>query len=200
MAAGREAGPVWSRVLSDSILIPAKASRPSELNFQAGWVREKNPVTTEVPAPVAKGACASLPEPSQYVGVDEVVEAMKTGDKLIIDARPERRFTGEYEPLDPVAGHVPGAINWDLEDNLDIDGTFLPPEALREMAEFAFRVNESTENIGARRLHTIMERLLDEISFEGPDLKKKTARIDGAYVKKQLAEIVKDQDLSRYIL
>ncbi|HEX5412135.1 MAG TPA: ATP-dependent protease ATPase subunit HslU [Terriglobia bacterium] len=73
-------------------------------------------------------------------------------------------------------------------------------DALDEIASFAARVNDQTENIGARRLHTIMERLLDEISFEGPDLKKKVVRIDGAYVKKQLAEIVKDQDLSRYIL
>jgi len=73
-------------------------------------------------------------------------------------------------------------------------------DALDEIASFAAKVNDQTENIGARRLHTIMEKLLDEISFEGPDLKKKTARIDGTYVKKQLAEIVKDQDLSRYIL
>jgi ATP-dependent HslUV protease ATP-binding subunit HslU len=73
-------------------------------------------------------------------------------------------------------------------------------DALEEIAKFAGTVNEQTENIGARRLHTIMEKLLDEISFEGPDLKKKTVRIDAAYVQKQLAEIVKNQDLSRYIL
>jgi ATP-dependent HslUV protease ATP-binding subunit HslU len=73
-------------------------------------------------------------------------------------------------------------------------------EAINEIAKFAAIVNEQTENIGARRLHTIMERLLDEISFEGPDLKKKTVKIDSAYVQKQLAQIVKDQDLSRYIL
>ena len=73
-------------------------------------------------------------------------------------------------------------------------------EALEEIAKFAAAVNEQTENIGARRLHTIMEKLLDEISFEGPDLKKKTVRIDAAYVQKQLADIVKNQDLSRYIL
>jgi ATP-dependent HslUV protease ATP-binding subunit HslU len=77
--------------------------------------------------------------------------------------------------------------------------TFLD-DAVQEVARFAARVNESTENIGARRLHTIMEKLLDEISFEGPDLKKKTIRIDAAYVQKMLADIVKDQDLSRYIL
>jgi ATP-dependent HslUV protease ATP-binding subunit HslU len=116
------------------------------------------------------------------------------------------------------------------------------PEALAEIANFAFRVNESTENIGARRLHTIMERVLDEISFEAPDVGKlskgtgstgraagsgtltlaasaagpsstlplieregkdgmeKVALIDPEYVRKQVASIVKDQDLARYIL
>jgi ATP-dependent HslUV protease ATP-binding subunit HslU len=73
-------------------------------------------------------------------------------------------------------------------------------DALEEIAKYAAVVNEQTENIGARRLHTIMEKLLDEISFEGPDLKKKTVRIDAGYVQKQLADIVKNQDLSRYIL
>ena len=61
-------------------------------------------------------------------------------------------------------------------------------------------MNESSENIGARRLHTILEKVLEEISFEGPDLKKKKVRIDAVYVRKQLDDIVKDQDLSRYIL
>jgi len=111
------------------------------------------------------------------------------------------------------------------------------PEAMAEMAQFAFRVNETTENIGARRLHTIMERVLDEISFQAPDLFKsprseateegvvarvtaaesspplpvierrkedgsaeKVIVVDTEYVKQQVASIVKDQDLSRYIL
>jgi ATP-dependent HslUV protease ATP-binding subunit HslU len=118
------------------------------------------------------------------------------------------------------------------------------PEALAEMAEFAFRVNETTENIGARRLHTIMERVLDEISFQAPDLMKarpeasqegvigevavsaplgvpsenasaplpvierrkddgsteKVIVVDPEYVRQQVAGIVKNQDLSRYIL
>jgi ATP-dependent HslUV protease ATP-binding subunit HslU len=76
----------------------------------------------------------------------------------------------------------------------------LTDDALEEVAKFAAQVNESAENIGARRLHTIMEKLLEEISFEGPDLRKKNVKIDAAYVRKQLASIVKDQDLSRYIL
>jgi ATP-dependent HslUV protease ATP-binding subunit HslU len=61
-------------------------------------------------------------------------------------------------------------------------------------------VNERTENIGARRLHTVMERLLDEISFEGPDLRDKMVTIDAAYVDRMLSVIVKNEDLSRYIL
>jgi ATP-dependent HslUV protease ATP-binding subunit HslU len=85
---------------------------------------------------------------------------------------------------------------------LDTEGIKLTfaEDSLIEIARVAAQVNQSTENIGARRLHTIMEKLLEEISFEGPDLKKKNVKIDAAYVKKQLAEIVKDQDLSRYIL
>jgi ATP-dependent HslUV protease ATP-binding subunit HslU len=73
-------------------------------------------------------------------------------------------------------------------------------DAVETIAKFATSVNEQTENIGARRLHTILEKVLDELSFEAPDLKKKTVKIDGAYVTKQLADIVKNQDLSRYIL
>jgi ATP-dependent HslUV protease ATP-binding subunit HslU len=73
-------------------------------------------------------------------------------------------------------------------------------DALQEIARIAAQVNDSMENIGARRLHTIMEKLLEEISFNGPDLKKKNIKVDSDYVRKQLAEIVKDQDLSKYIL
>jgi ATP-dependent HslUV protease ATP-binding subunit HslU len=73
-------------------------------------------------------------------------------------------------------------------------------EALDEIAHFAFRVNEGTENIGARRLHTIMERVLDEISFSAPERKGEQITVDAEYVSKALTDIVKDQDLSRYIL
>ena len=96
------------------------------------WAREKRPLTT-VDAPVIrKGNCVCLPEPSQVVSTDEVLHASQDNAMLIIDARPDRRFSGEFEPLDPVAGHIPGSINWSFEENLDIDGTYLPPEALRE--------------------------------------------------------------------
>ena len=73
-------------------------------------------------------------------------------------------------------------------------------DAVRKIADFSALVNEQTENIGARRLHTVMEKLLDEISFEGPDLAEKSVTIDEAYVTRMLAEVVKNQDLSRYIL
>ena len=73
-------------------------------------------------------------------------------------------------------------------------------DAIAAIAEAASSVNESTQNIGARRLHTILEKLLDEISFDAPDLKKKNVTITAKYVSNKLSDIVKDQDLSRYIL
>jgi ATP-dependent HslUV protease ATP-binding subunit HslU len=74
------------------------------------------------------------------------------------------------------------------------------PDAIDSIANFAAQVNQQTEDIGARRLQTIMEKLLEEISFEGPDLEPKQQHIDEAYVEKMLSATVKDQDLSRYIL
>ena len=74
------------------------------------------------------------------------------------------------------------------------------PGAVQRIADFAARVNDITENIGARRLHTVMERLLDDLSFEAPDLGQKTIMIDEAYVDQMLADVVKNEDLSRYIL
>ena len=85
---------------------------------------------------------------------------------------------------------------------MDTEGVALSftDDAIRTIADFAQTVNDHTENIGARRLHTILEKLLDEISFEGPDLVEKTVAIDAAYVTRMLADIVKNEDLSRYIL
>ena len=73
-------------------------------------------------------------------------------------------------------------------------------DAVNEVADFAFRINEQTENIGARRLHTIMERLLEEISFRAPEMSGENVEIDAAYVRERLTDIVEDLDLSRYIL
>ena len=73
-------------------------------------------------------------------------------------------------------------------------------DAIAEIAEIASLVNQRMENIGARRLHTIMERLLDEISFDAPDRPEKKVVVDARYVREKLAEIIKDEDLSKYIL
>jgi ATP-dependent HslUV protease ATP-binding subunit HslU len=81
----------------------------------------------------------------------------------------------------------------------DLDVTFTLG-AVERIADFAARVNDTTENIGARRLHTVMERLLDEVSFDAPDRADKSVTIDEAYVDRMLADIVRNEDLSRYIL
>ncbi|MEJ6951506.1 ATP-dependent protease ATPase subunit HslU [Natronospora cellulosivora (SeqCode)] len=82
-------------------------------------------------------------------------------------------------------------------EDIDIEFT---DEAIDEIAEFAFKVNEQTENIGARRLHTIMERLLEKLSFDAADLESQNFVIDYDYVRNQLADVVQDKDLSKYIL
>ena len=81
----------------------------------------------------------------------------------------------------------------------DIEISF-SDDAIAELARLAQQVNDTTENIGARRLYTLMERLLEELSFEAPDIGKQTIPIDAAYVGKQLKDVVEDHDLSRYML
>ncbi|MEO8125388.1 MAG: HslU--HslV peptidase ATPase subunit, partial [Burkholderiales bacterium] len=76
----------------------------------------------------------------------------------------------------------------------------ITPDAIRRLAQTAFDVNERTENIGARRLATVMERLLDEVSFDAPALSGQTVRLDAAAVEEKLGELAKNEDLSRYIL
>lgn len=82
-------------------------------------------------------------------------------------------------------------------DGIELEFT---DEAVREIARMAWLANETTENIGARRLHTMMEALLEELSFEGPDLPHKKVVVDGEYVRRRLAGTVRDVDLSRHIL
>ncbi|HEX4130971.1 MAG TPA: ATP-dependent protease ATPase subunit HslU [Pirellulales bacterium] len=85
---------------------------------------------------------------------------------------------------------------------LDTEGVALEftPEGIEALADFAFRVNQTTQNIGARRLYTIMERVIEELSFEAPDMREKRVVIDAAYVGDRLREVVADEDLSRFIL
>jgi ATP-dependent HslUV protease ATP-binding subunit HslU len=74
------------------------------------------------------------------------------------------------------------------------------PDAIEALADYAYRVNQSTQNIGARRLHTIMERLLEDLSFEAPDMKMGRVDVNASYVRERLDEIAQDEDLSRFIL
>jgi thiosulfate/3-mercaptopyruvate sulfurtransferase len=94
------------------------------------WQREKRPLTPQPPRITPTVFVPHLRDELR-VDAETVLEASRSGSRLILDARPEMRFTGEMEPIDPVAGHVPGAINVPFDDNLDVSGTFLPPEALR---------------------------------------------------------------------
>ena len=73
-------------------------------------------------------------------------------------------------------------------------------DGIKRIAEVAWQVNESTENIGARRLHTVLERLLDDASYEAADSAGSTISVDAGYVDKYLSELAQDEDLSRYIL
>ena len=74
------------------------------------------------------------------------------------------------------------------------------PDGIEALADIAFEVNRTTQNIGARRLHTILERVVEEISFEGPDLADKHVVIDGDYVRGRLNDILQKEDLSKFIL
>ena len=95
-----------------------------------------------------------------------------------------------------------GSLTRQYEALLDTEGVRLSftPDAIDSLATFAFRVNQSTQNIGARRLHTILEKVLEDISFEAPDRSGDQIKIDAPFVERHLAKIVADEDLSRYIL
>jgi ATP-dependent HslUV protease ATP-binding subunit HslU len=85
---------------------------------------------------------------------------------------------------------------------LDTEGVAIDftPDAIESLAAYAFHVNQTTQNIGARRLYTIIERLLEELSFEAPDMKNAQVEINAAYVESRLDTVAKDEDLSKFIL
>ncbi len=125
-----------------------------------------------------------IPELQGRFPIRVELESLGADEFVRILTEPQNALIKQYEALMETEG---------------IELTF-SEEAIREIAEFAATVNSRTENIGARRLHTIMEKLLDEISFEGADLRQKEVQIDRDYVRRMLADIIEDQDLSRYIL
>ena len=95
------------------------------------WVREKRPITTELPS-IRPAQFHATINNAMWVGADHVLEMLHAKQGILLDARAEERFTGDVEPLDKVAGHVPGAGNLPYEDNLDFSGEFMSDEALRE--------------------------------------------------------------------
>ncbi len=125
-----------------------------------------------------------IPELQGRFPIRVELDALETGDFVRILTEPRGSLVKQYMALLATEG---------------ITLTF-QPDAVDRIAEFATLVNERSENIGARRLHTVMEKLLDEISFNAPELDEKTIVIDAAYVDRMLADIVNNEDLSRYIL
>jgi ATP-dependent HslUV protease ATP-binding subunit HslU len=125
-----------------------------------------------------------IPELQGRFPIRVELEALKAEDFVRILTEPHASLCTQYQALLATEG---------------VQLTFAP-DAVKRLAEVAFQVNERTENIGARRLHTVLERLLETLSFEAADKNGAVIIIDAAYVDKYLGELVKDEDLSRYIL
>ena len=125
-----------------------------------------------------------IPELQGRLPIRVELDALTTEDFIRILTEPDASLTEQYSALMNTEG-------------ADVNFT---KDAVERIAQVAFEVNERTENIGARRLHTVMERLLEDISFTAPDIGDKTINIDAAYVDKHLGELIKDEDLTRYIL
>jgi ATP-dependent HslUV protease ATP-binding subunit HslU len=125
-----------------------------------------------------------IPELQGRLPIRVELNALSTEDFVRILTEPDASLTEQYASL---------LATEEVELKFVDDG-------VRRIAEVACQVNERTENIGARRLHTVMERLLESISFEAPDRAGQTAIVDRAYVDAHLGELIKDEDLTRYIL
>ena len=125
-----------------------------------------------------------IPELQGRFPIRVELKSLKTEDFVRILTEPDASLTAQY-----------GALLATEEVRLDFTES-----GVRRLAEVAYHVNENTENIGARRLHTVMERLLETVSFEASDKSGSSVQIDAGYVDDHLAELSKDEDLSRYIL
>jgi len=125
-----------------------------------------------------------IPELQGRLPIRVELSALNAEDFERILTEPDAALTVQYKALMKTEG-------------LDLSFT---EDGVKQIAKSAFDVNENAENIGARRLHTIMERLLEEISYSAPDKTGESIVIDAEYVNNSLSEIIKDEDLSRYIL
>jgi ATP-dependent HslUV protease ATP-binding subunit HslU len=125
-----------------------------------------------------------MPELQGRFPIRVELEALSKDDFVRILSGPRNALTKQYVALMQTEG---------------VEVVFLD-DAIDALATFAFQVNQTTQNIGARRLHTIMERLLEELSFAAPDMHMGRVEINAAYVNERLADIVQDEDQSKYIL
>jgi ATP-dependent HslUV protease ATP-binding subunit HslU len=182
--AGRESGhgPDVSREGVQRDILPIVEG--TTVNTRYGMVRTDHVLFIAAGAFHVSKPSDLIPELQGRFPIRVELESLTVDDFKRILTEPKNALIKQYRALLETEG-------------IDLDFTV---DAIDAIANFAARVNENTEDIGARRLHTIMEKLLDEISFEGPDLEPKKQRIDSLYVDRMLAETVKDQDLSRYIL
>ncbi|MGC2333597.1 MAG: ATP-dependent protease ATPase subunit HslU [Candidatus Acidiferrales bacterium] len=182
--AGREAGhgPDVSREGVQRDILPIVEG--TTVNTRYGMVRTDHILFIAAGAFHTTKPSDLIPELQGRFPIRVELSSLSEGDFIRILTEPKNALIKQYIAL------------------LDTEGLKLSftEDAIAAIARFAAAVNEHTENIGARRLHTILEKVLEEISFEAPEMKKKTVKLDAAYVQKQLANIVKDQDLSRYIL
>ncbi|HZE64900.1 MAG TPA: ATP-dependent protease ATPase subunit HslU [Pyrinomonadaceae bacterium] len=182
--AGRESGhgPDVSREGVQRDILPIVEG--TTVNSRYGMVRTDHILFIAAGAFHVSKPADLIPELQGRFPIRVELESLTVEDFKRILTEPKNALIKQYQAM-----MATEEVNLDFTD-----------DAIDSIANFAARVNENTENIGARRLQTIMEKLLEEISFEGPDLEPKNQRIDAAYVNAMLAETVKDQDLSRYIL
>jgi ATP-dependent HslUV protease ATP-binding subunit HslU len=183
--AGRESGgsgPDVSREGVQRDLLPIVEG--TTVNTRYGMVRTDHVLFIAAGAFHVSKPSDLIPELQGRFPIRVELDALTLDDFKRILTEPKNSLVKQYKALLETEG-------------IELDFT---EDAIDALARFAVRVNEQTENIGARRLHTIMEKVLDEISFEGPDLEPKRQLIDAEYVGRTISDIVKDQDLSRYVL
>ncbi len=179
---GNRGGPDVSREGVQRDLLPIVEGTP--VHTKHGTVRTDHVLFIAAGAFHVSKPADLIPELQGRFPVRVELDSLSEEDFVRILTEPENALTKQYRALLSAEGVV-------LE---------FAPEAVAEIAKWAERVNRQLENIGARRLHTILERLLEDISFDGPELSGKTLSIDAATVRARVADLAKNEDLSRYVL
>jgi len=180
--AGGGSGPDISREGVQRDLLPIVEG--STVNTKYGPVRTDHILFIAAGAFHVSKPSDLIPELQGRLPIRVELQALGEADFVRILTEPENALTRQYAALLSTEG-----LTIDFSD-----------DAIHEIARMAEEVNRSTENIGARRLATLMERVLDEVSFEAPDMEGVTLTVDAGYVRKALADIVEDRNLSRYVL